>query len=507
MEFNFAINEIATEEIVKIDPEMTVNGCYKNENLKEKMALIVDAIGHASAVSQELKSPITSAKQLANSNHTLYMMTEHPSEGLFAVVGFLKVGWKHLYLYDKVGGRSEAMVCCLMDFYVHETRQRNGYGIRLLQHVLKDTNLQAKNLAIDKPTGKLLQFMWKHFQLSKLVNQGNNFVIFEEFFQHSTNDNNSTNGERGKEHKSQPTFGRHEAHKHHDSMGEIVAGDDKHNKYKYCHNADIVDNQFSEVNPHPGNLGAFGINEDGNSVKRDLESNHSTFGSDNSSMSDFYNNRSVNEKVVKIDHNLQAIGNHQNEELQNSIGLIIDGMGNASAVAQELKAPVTSAEKLMHSNHIVYVMTEHPAEEYFGVVGFLKMGWKKLYLYDKVGARSEASVYCLLDFYIRETKQRKGHGKRLIDFMLKDVNLTAKNLAIDKPTEKLMQFMWKHFKLSKLVNQGNNFVIYEEFFENSSAKNVTSNDRASGYKKQAMFGRHGAHKHHDTMGESGSSVQ
>lgn len=24
--------------------------------------------------------------------------------------------------------------------------------------------------------------MWKHFQLSKLVNQGNNFVIFEEFF-------------------------------------------------------------------------------------------------------------------------------------------------------------------------------------------------------------------------------------------------------------------------------------------------------------------------------------
>jgi len=27
--------------------------------------------------------------------------------------------------------------------------------------------------------------MWKHFQLSKLVNQGNNFVIFEEFF-HTT---------------------------------------------------------------------------------------------------------------------------------------------------------------------------------------------------------------------------------------------------------------------------------------------------------------------------------
>lgn len=50
---------------------------------------------------------------------------------------------------------------------------------------------------------------------------------------------------------------------------------------------------------------------------------------------------------------------------------------------------------------------------------------------------------------------------------LQDINLDAKNLAIDKPTKKLLQFMWKHFKLSKLVNQGNNFVIFEEFFDES----------------------------------------
>jgi len=31
--------------------------------------------------------------------------------------------------------------------------------------------------------------------------------------------------------------------------------------------------------------------------------------------------------------------------------------------------------------------------------------------------------------------------------------------------------MWKHFQLSKLVNQGNNFVIYEEFFDNT-CKNI-----------------------------------
>jgi len=27
--------------------------------------------------------------------------------------------------------------------------------------------------------------------------------------------------------------------------------------------------------------------------------------------------------------------------------------------------------------------------------------------------------------------------------------------------------MWKHYQLSKLVNQGNNFVIYEEFFDDA----------------------------------------
>lgn len=34
-------------------------------------------------------------------------------------------------------------------------------------------------------------------------------------------------------------------------------------------------------------------------------------------------------------------------------------MGKASAVAQELKSPVTSADKLVNSDHIIYLMTEH----------------------------------------------------------------------------------------------------------------------------------------------------
>jgi hypothetical protein len=45
------------------------------------------------------------------------------------------------------------------------------------------------------------------------------------------------------------------------------------------------------------------------------------------------------------------------------------------------------------------------------------------------------------------------------------MKLDVKQLVIDTPTTTLLQFMWKNFHLSKLVNQGNNFVIYEEFFD------------------------------------------
>lgn len=51
------------------------------------------------------------------------------------------------------------------------------------------------------------------------------------------------------------------------------------------------------------------------------------------------------------------------------------------------------------------------------------MGWKKLYLFNKKGLRTEAKVYCLLDFYIHETKQRHGYGRKLMEYMLKVLNL------------------------------------------------------------------------------------
>lgn len=47
------------------------------------------------------------------------------------------------------------------------------------------------------------------------------------------------------------------------------------------------------------------------------------------------------------------------------------------------------------------------------------------------------------------------------------MNLDAKDLAIYKPTKILLQFMSKHYQLSGLVDQGNNIVVFEDYFDNT----------------------------------------
>lgn len=41
------------------------------------------------------------------------------------------------------------------------------------------------------------------------------------------------------------------------------------------------------------------------------------------------------------------------------MGWMIDEMGKVSAMAQELKSPITSAEMLINSDDILYMMIEH----------------------------------------------------------------------------------------------------------------------------------------------------
>jgi len=52
------------------------------------------------------------------------------------------------------------------------------------------------------------------------------------------------------------------------------------------------------------------------------------------------------------------------------------------------------------------------------VVGLLKVGCKKLFVYDTQGVQHEMQPLCVLDFYVHESCQRRGYGKKLFECMM-----------------------------------------------------------------------------------------
>lgn len=98
------------------------------------------------------------------------------------VTGLLKIGVKNLYVFDENGETQQVSAPCVLDFYIHESRQRAGLGKELFEAMLQRENFQPCKLAIDRPSDKLLGFMRKHYGLVQTIPQMNNFVLFEGFF-------------------------------------------------------------------------------------------------------------------------------------------------------------------------------------------------------------------------------------------------------------------------------------------------------------------------------------
>lgn len=98
------------------------------------------------------------------------------------------------------------------------------------------------------------------------------------------------------------------------------------------------------------------------------------------------------------------------------------------------------------------------------IVGLLKVGRKSLYVFDRFGETRHVNAPCVLDFYIHESRQRGGLGKILFEYMLEFEGLLPEQLAIDRPSEKLLAFLRKHYALTQKIPQMNNFVIYDGFF-------------------------------------------
>ncbi|KAK7899624.1 hypothetical protein WMY93_020477 [Mugilogobius chulae] len=184
MEFSFDINQLFPERISILDQTLEAGRKTAGRpDLQENVATVLDELGRASAKAQQLTAPITSASKLQLQKHQLYLMKDGEANGgRGAVVGFLKVGYKKLFLLDRQGAHVEAEPLCILDFYIAENRQRHGYGLELFNFMLQHKHVEPALMAFDRPSPKFLSFLAKHYNLTQSIPQVNNFVVFEGFF-------------------------------------------------------------------------------------------------------------------------------------------------------------------------------------------------------------------------------------------------------------------------------------------------------------------------------------
>lgn len=142
---------------------------------------------------------------------------------------------------------------------------------------------------------------------------------------------------------------------------------------------------------------------------------------------------------------------------------VVDAMGKLSQHAQGLRRPVTTFTHAKASNHMLVLAVEQRK-----LVGMLKAGQKKLFLRNTAGSLHETSPICLLDFYVEEGSQRRGIGTQLIQQLLQHTGLAAEDLALDRPSPRLLRFMHKQFGLSQPLEQENQFSVYPGFFSSES---------------------------------------
>lgn len=97
-------------------------------------------------------------------------------------------------------------------------------------------------------------------------------------------------------------------------------------------------------------------------------------------------------------------------------------------------------------------------------VGLLKVGKRNLFIRADNGGIKEIKPLCVLDFYVHESVQRGGHGRALFEKMLEAEGVGPEKLAYDRPSDKLIGFLGKHFGLKKYVPQNNNFVVFDAYW-------------------------------------------
>eukprot|EP01137_Pigoraptor_chileana_P025667 Opistho-2@95461 len=194
MEFGFNVNKILPRAITRVDGPGMSSAVKALANLPstrlseawqphEQLRTVIDGMGMASARAQGLKGAVTTAGKLECSKHALYLLKDaDANNGNGAVLGLLKIGKKSLFVIDPNNNHKEIAPTCVLDFYVHESRQRTGCGHSLFEAMLEEEHVRASEIAYDRPSRKFLAFLRKHYGLFEFRPQANNFVVFDQFF-------------------------------------------------------------------------------------------------------------------------------------------------------------------------------------------------------------------------------------------------------------------------------------------------------------------------------------
>ena len=111
--------------------------------------------------------------------------------------------------------------------------------------------------------------------------------------------------------------------------------------------------------------------------------------------------------VVKVTSDLLPVGYAGHiksmQEVQSRVSAILDAMGQASALAQDLRQAITSGSKLrMQDEHTVYFLIDRTGNHGAGtVLGLLKVGKKNLFLVDSYGSQKQARILQLLSIFCK----------------------------------------------------------------------------------------------------------
>ena len=89
---------------------------------------------------------ITSSLKFFGTDHHIYLICEKNK-----FIGFIKVGYKHLFIYDELGSPREINPLCVLDFYTFEKCQRQGNGIKIYNEMIQRENVEPRKLGYDRP--------------------------------------------------------------------------------------------------------------------------------------------------------------------------------------------------------------------------------------------------------------------------------------------------------------------------------------------------------------------